>query len=369
VRVGYELTGLELDSAGPARYIRALRPELERIDGIELVPLRHGGAQREGTAGRILRGLHRELAYFPFQLHRRARQVDLDVLHCPAPLAPVRSSVPTVITLHDVLGLDHPEWFTRALALHSRLVLAPALRRAACVLVPSAYTRDRLVGLVGVKPEQVRLVPLGVDAMFSPGDPPEGLLERMGITGPYVLTVGTLQPRKNVESALRAFERLVAAGSDRRLAIVGGRGWRDEALAERIRRSPAAERVIVTGRVSDDDLVGLYRAADCFLYPSRYEGFGLPPLEAMACGTAVISSNRTSLPEVVGDAGVLVDPDDVDAIERALSKLLASPEQRSELVDRGRRRAAEFSWRRCAELTVGGYGAAIDVRGADRANG
>jgi glycosyltransferase involved in cell wall biosynthesis len=111
--------------------------------------------------------------------------------------------------------------------------------------------------------------------------------------------------------------------------------------------------------VSDEDLVGLYRAADCFVYPSRYEGFGFPPLEAMACGTAVISSNRTSLPEVVGDAGVLVDPDDVDAIERALSELLSSPERRAELVERGYRRAAEFSWRRCAELTADAYRAAV----------
>jgi glycosyltransferase involved in cell wall biosynthesis len=356
LRVGYELTGLELDAAGSARYIESLRPELERLEGIELVPLRHEGPRR---AGRLLRGLRRELVYFPIQLPRRVRRLGLDVLHCPAPVVPLRSSVPTVITLHDVLGLDHPEWFTRALALHSRLVLAPALRRAACVLVPSTHTRDRLLARLRLDHERIRLVPLGVDPQFSPGAPPDGLRKRLGLDGAFVLTVGTLQPRKNVEAALHAFERLAAAGAEQRLALVGGRGWRDEALAELIRSSPAAERIVVTGRVSDEDLVGLYRAADCFVYPSRYEGFGFPPLEAMACGTAVISSNRTSLPEVVGDAGVLVDPDDVDAIERALSELLSSPERRAELVERGYRRAAEFSWRRCAELTADAYRAAV----------
>jgi glycosyltransferase involved in cell wall biosynthesis len=355
LRVGYELTGLELDATGSARYITSLRRELEQLDGIELVPLRHEGPPRRGIAGRVLRGLRRELAYFPVQLPRRARRLRLDVLHCPAPLAPLRSTVPTVVTVHDILGLDHPEWFTRALALHSRLVLTPVLRRAVCVLVPSTHTRDRLVARLGVAPERMRLAPLGVDPQFSPGEPAPRLRERFGLEGPYLLTVGTLQPRKNVETALRAFERLVAAGADQRLALVGGRGWRDDALAERIRRSPAAERIVVTGRVSDDEHVGLYRAADCFVYPSRYEGFGLPPLEAMACGTAVISSNRTSLPEVVGDAALLVEPEDVDAIERALSDLLSSPDLRTELVDRGRRRAAEFSWRRCATLTAEAY--------------
>jgi glycosyltransferase involved in cell wall biosynthesis len=359
LRVGYELTGLELDAAGSARYIKSLRRELEQLDGIELVPLRHEGSRRAGTAGRVMRGLRREVAYFPVRLPRRARRLRLDVLHCPAPLAPLRSTVPTVVTAHDILALDHPEWFTRALALHSRLVLAPVLRRAACVLVPSTYTRDRLVARLGVQRERMRLAPLGVDPQFSPGDPPPGLRDRLGLEGAYLLTVGTLQPRKNVESALRAFERLVSAGADQRLALVGGRGWRDEALAELIRRSPAADRIVVTGRVSDDELVGLYRAADCFVYPSRYEGFGLPPLEAMACGTAVVSSNRTSLPEVVGDAALLVDPDDVDAIERALSELLSSRELRDKLVERGRRRAAEFSWWRCARLTAEAYRAAV----------
>lgn len=355
MRVGYELTGLELDATGSARYIELLRRELERLEGVELVPLRHG----RGTSSRLLRGLGRELVYFPFQLPRRAGRLRLDVLHCPAPLAPVRSPVPTVITLHDVLGFDHPEWFTRALALQWRLVLTRALRRASCVLVPSTHTHDRLVARLGLDEERIRLVRLGVDPQFTPGEAPDGLLERLGLEGPFVLTVGTLQPRKNVETAVQAFERLAAAGAEQRLAIVGGRGWRDNALAELIRRSPAADRIVMTGRVGDDDLVGLYRAADCFVFPSRYEGFGFPPLEAMACHTPVISSDRTSLPEVVGDAALLVDPDDVHAIERALTDLLSSPELRAELVERGRRRVAQFTWSRCAELTAEAYRSAL----------
>ena len=351
MRVGYEVTGLELDAAGSARYIESLRRELERIDGIDLVPLRQDG----GPNGRVLRGLRRELAYFPFELPRRAKKLGLDLLHCTSAVAPMRSSVPTMITLHDVLGLEHPEWFTRALALHSKLVLAPAVRRASVVLVPSAYTRDRLVDRLQVDPERIRLVPLGIEERFSPGEPPDGLRERFGLERPYVLTVGTLQPRKNIERALHAFERLVASGSEHGLAIVGGRGWHDEPLAQRIRDSPAAERIVMTERVNDDDLIGLYRAAEVFVFPSRYEGFGLPPLEAMACGCPTIVSDAGSLPEVVGDAALIVPVGDGDALASAIKETLVNQRLRSGLIRRGRAHAAQFSWEKTAAQTLDVY--------------
>jgi alpha-1,3-rhamnosyl/mannosyltransferase len=195
--------------------------------------------------------------------------------------------------------------------------------------------------------------------VFSPGRPDQRALSSLGVEGSYVLTVGTLQPRKNLESGLEAFERLTAAGGRQRLVVVGARGWRDEQLAERLRRSPAAARVQALGRISDAELVELYRGADCLLYCSRGEGFGFPTLEAMACGTPVVCSSTTSLAEVAGDAARLADPDDVDDIERALREVLGSPERRAELSRRGRRRAATFSWDRCAELTLTAYRRAV----------
>ena len=141
--------------------------------------------------------------------------------------------------------------------------------------------------------------------------------------------------------------------------VAGGGGWGDDELLARVRASPAADRVRLTGRVSDEELCELYRGAECFLYPSRYEGFGLPPLEAMTCGAPVVSSDRTSMPEVLGDAAVAVDPDDPDALADAVGALLHSEPRRAELRERGARRAAEFTWERCARLTVEAYRAAL----------
>jgi glycosyltransferase involved in cell wall biosynthesis len=355
MRVAFELTGLELDIGGAARYAERMRHELAQADGVDLVELAQPGRRRGGTWGRIARGLSRELLYVPVRMPRAAREVGADLLHCATPVAPARSHVPVAVTIHDVMTWRHPEWFSRVNVLHQRHVLAPALRRAALVLTSSEYSRRELADLVGVDPGRIRVTPLAVDERFSPGQPGLELLERLGIRRPYVLSVGTLQPRKNIESAVRAFEALARRGIAHELVVVGARGWRDEALLEMVRRSDVAERITLAGRLSDTEMIDLYRGAECFVFPSLYEGFGIPPLEAMACGAPVVSSDRTSMPEVVGDAGLLVDPENVEALARALSEVLGSEERRAELRERGLTRASAFTWRRCVELTVEAY--------------
>jgi glycosyltransferase involved in cell wall biosynthesis len=346
VRVAYEQTGLELDTTGSARAARCLRAALEARDDVDVVPI----AQPPGRGGRIVRGLARELTWFPLRLPRRVRAIDADVLHCPMPLAPARrAALPTLVTVNDAIPWDHPEWLTRVNALHARLVLAPALRRADAVLVPSEHTRERLLLRVdGLEPDRIAVTPYGIDARFTPATEPPA-------AAPYLLAVGTLQPRKNLEAALRAFERLVAEGTEHRLVIAGSRGWRDAELVTRLKRSAAAARIELTGRIDDERLIALYRGADCLLYPSRAEGFGFPPLEAMACGTPVVCSDAASLPEVVGDAAPLVPPDDAVALAEAAADVIADPAPWRE---RGLARARRFSWARCAELTVAAYAAA-----------
>ena len=173
MRVAFEQTGLELDATGSARAVRGLRAALEARDDVDVVPV----AQPEGgPGGRVARGLVRELAWFPAGLPRRARALGADVLHCPMPLAPPRRfGLPVVVTVNDAIPWDHPEWLTRAHALHARLVLAPAVRHAAAVLVPSQHTRERLLARIrGLSPDRVAVTPYGIDPRFSPGPGPPG---------------------------------------------------------------------------------------------------------------------------------------------------------------------------------------------------
>jgi alpha-1,3-rhamnosyl/mannosyltransferase len=250
--------------------------------------------------------------------------------------------VPLVVTVHDAVAWAHTEWMSRANVVQHRLVVERALPRAAAILTPSAFTRDAL--RFKLDPER------GVDTHFhrADGAPREGGL-------PYLLAVRTLQPRKNLEAALAAFERAVDAGLEHRLVIVGARGWCDGALLARVRGSRHAERIRLAGFVADDELAALYRGADALLFPSRYEGFGLPALEAMASGTPVVAARAGALPEVVGAAGILVDPDDPDVLATALLELLADADRQARLRAAGLRRAEAFTWAACAELTVAAY--------------
>jgi glycosyltransferase involved in cell wall biosynthesis len=353
VRVGLELTVLELDAGGTARAARGLADALVAREDVELVALGQGGWVR----GRIARGLVRELAWLPFGLPARARRAGLDVLHCPGPNVPLRTgAMPLVVTVHDDVAWAHPEWMSRANVLQHRLVLGRTLPRAAAVITPSAFARDTVLARLELDPARVHVVPWGVDARFSPGPEPTDGPREGGF--PYLLAVGTLQPRKNLEAALAAFERAVDAGLEHRLVIAGARGWRDTTLVERVQGSRHAGRIRLAGFVADHELVALYRGADALLFPSRHEGFGLPALEAMACGTPVVAARAGALPEVVGDAGVLVGPDDHDAWAGALLELVGDADRRAVLGAAGLRRAAGFTWTACADRTVAAYRAA-----------
>jgi glycosyltransferase involved in cell wall biosynthesis len=350
VRVGLELTALELSGTGTGRAIRDLRAALGELDGVEIEPLSHPASR---FSGRFTRGLARELLYFPTQLPYLARTKDLDVLHCPSHLAPTRSPCPLVVTVNDVVAWREPATMSRSNLLHHKIVLRRALRRAAVVLTPSRFTRDELLDLFDLDPGRVEVAPYGVPAGFTPGQAPLERLVGLGIGTSYVLVVGT-SPRKDVATSVAAFERFVAGGAHHHLVIVGP-VEEDPRLPSIVAGSKAASRIHVLGQVSDRALVGLYRGACCLLHPSRYEGFGFPPLEAMACGVPVVGTRHGATAEVIGKAGLLVDPEDDDGFARALADLLGSPARRAHYSRRGLERAAGYSWRRCAEITASAY--------------
>jgi alpha-1,3-rhamnosyl/mannosyltransferase len=348
-----------LNRAGEARYAHDLLAALRGAPDLDVRVLAltrrlpRTGLQRIALQAAVQGVLQ------PWRVPRWARSEQVDVLHFTRPLvAPVPGlRTPTVVTVHDVLALRAPQYFSRVIRMNFRATGVPTIRSASAVITGSEYSRGEIVELMGVAPDRVSVVPLGLDARFRPAPlEPETLAERFGITRPYVLCVGTLEVRKNLAGALRAFARLGDAGRDHQLVVAGGRGWMNADFAALL--EPMRDRVVVTGYVDDDDLVGLMSSASCFLYASFIEGFGLPPLEAMACGAPVVSSRGGSLEEVCGDAALLVDPHDTEAMAAALDRVLGDRALAGELRRRGLARAGGYTWARCAAGTARVYRAA-----------
>jgi len=321
VHVGIDVSPLRQTGAGTARYLNGLLPHLERL--VDVDRLAWGGTRKAAT-------LARDAWWYPLALPRRAR--GLDVLHCPSFRGPVRSPLPLVVTVHDLAILRHPEAFNRWTRAYSRALVPRVVRAAQRVIAVSEFTKRELVDLLGVREERIRVIPNGVGEPF--------VAEGARAEGEYVLAVGTLEPRKNLPRLARA---AVAAGVE--LRIAGARGWGDVDV-----EVGAGMRFL--GFVPDDELARLYRGAQCVAYPSLYEGFGIPVLEALACGAPVVTSAGTAMAEVADGAAVLVDPADVDAIAAGIRDAIG---RRDELAALGPERARSFSWRASAEATAGVY--------------
>ena len=325
MKVGVDVTPLALTRAGTARYLRNLLVRLPQEADVRT--LAFGGAGRAAV-------LARELVWYPHWLGRMAAHQGLDVLHCPTYYAPLAARVPVVVTVHDLAVFRHPQAFGRWTRSFVPRAVPRMLRAAARVIAVSEFTRGELVALAGVPEERIRVIPNAVEDVFRP--------EGDAAAGEYVLAVGTLEPRKNLPRLAEAARR-----AGRELRVVGEAGWGGVRL----------DGTRVLGRVGDEELASLYRGALCLAYPSLYEGFGIPVLEALACGTPVVTSRGGATEEVAGGAAVLVDPLDVDSIGAGIEEAIA---RRGELRERGLARAAAFSWEEAARRTVDVYREAVE---------
>jgi glycosyltransferase involved in cell wall biosynthesis len=312
LRVGVDTSPLVQTRAGTARHVRGLLGALRDRPGVVLRLLSFGGAGRPAS-------ILRDTLWYPVGLRRHAG--DVDVLHCTTFRGPRRAGVPVVLTVHDLALLRSPRAFPPWHRLYGRFGLRSVLRSADAVVVVSRFTKEELMALAGLPAEHIRVVPNGVDSIFTPSGP--------AARGSYVLAVATLEPRKNLR---RAVEAARIAGVE--LRVVGARGWGGVDVPGWV------------GEVPDAELAALYRGARCLLYPSLYEGFGFPVLEAMACGTPVVTSSRTAMEEIAGGAAVLADPLDTVALADGIMSAVA---RREELVPLGLARAGEFTWDRAAD--------------------
>ena len=266
---------------------------------------------------------------------------------------------PVVTTVHDVSFKRLPEYFNLKDRLILDLGMRQADRKAARIIAVSEYTKSEIVSLYGIHPDRIDVTYEGADERFKPMDRDiacEAVKEKYGLKCQFVLTVGVIQPRKNFPRLLEGFAKFKSLGqSEHKLIVAGKYGWKESGLNDLIEKLGITREVVFAGYVPHGDLPIFYNTADLFVYPSVYEGFGLPPLEAMSCGTPVITGNRSSLPEVVGEAGIMVDPYDPGAFGDAISRVLSSESLRTDMSARGLEQAKKFSWDKMARQTVDVY--------------
>jgi glycosyltransferase involved in cell wall biosynthesis len=290
----------------------------------------------------------------PFALRRHG----IDLFHAMAFVAPLSSPCPTVVTVLDLSFFRYPSAFTTGKRLYLQLMTRLSARRAAQVIAISDSTRRDVIATLGISPSRVQTVYCGIDERFRalPPSQIEAFRGQKGLPDRFILFLGTIEPRKNVTHLVEAFARLCArhpnAAADLYLVIAGAKGWLFEPLFAKVSSLGLEDRVLFPGYVPEKEKEWWYNAATCFCYPSLYEGFGLPPLEAMACGVPVITSDTSSLPEVVGEAGLMRPPQDIDALSTALHQVMGDPDLRAILSEQGKKQAAKFSWAQAAQQTA-----------------
>ena len=370
-RIGIDYTAAVQQAAGIGRYVRELITALMSHDCQHQYRLFAASEKRFQAPFPVtrlpfhdkwlMRMWHRVRLPLPVELFTGR----LDLFHSPDfTLPPTLPGTRTLLTVHDLSFIKDPESADSGLRKYLNQVVPRSVRRADHILADSQATKIDLIAEWNTPAEKVTVLPCGVNPSFRPITDPQllaAIRSRYGLgDGPFVLSVGTLQPRKNYVRLIRAFAPLATRYSDLSLVIGGGKGWRYNEIFEEPDRLGIKDRVIFPGFIADDDLPAVYCSATIFTYPSLYEGFGMPVLEAMACGTPVVTSDRSSLPEVSGDAGLLVNPLDEKAMTASMERLLANPSLCQELIIRGRRQASRFSWGRAAEQLLEVYDWLLD---------
>lgn len=370
-RVLVDATAVPADRGGVGRYVDELLPELVAEGGDVRVVCQQRdtahyarlvGADRVHSAPSWAASVPGRLVWEQLRLPAEARVAGADVLHCPHYTMPLGTRVPVVVTLHDATFFTDPGVHLAVKARFFRAWTRISLRRARRTVTPSAATRDELVRVAGAHPERVDVVHHGVDLLrFARPTPEQVDASRSAVglgDGAYLAFLGTLEPRKNVPALVRAWVRVcLSRAQPPALVLAGGRGWDDD-VERAVAEVPAHLRLVRPGYVPLEHLAGLLGGAEVVAYPSSAEGFGLPVLEAMACGAAVLTTRRLALPEVGGEAVAYCEPEVAD-IERGIRALLDDPAERARLADAAVARAATFTWGTAARGHLTSYAGAV----------
>jgi len=366
MRIGLLTYAIDRPLSGISRYTLSLARALAKlVDTADLLLLTAGGVGplgREGFRCVPLRGSYRLpglMTLGSLALPQIARRYALDVIHDPTGMAPFlfrAGGAKMVVTIHDVIPWSFPGVSTAWDDLIYHHWLPRILPRVNCVLTDSEHSQADIVHYLNVPQREIRCIYPGIDNSYRPTrrETVEQVRHHYGLPGRYILFVGSVEKRKNLEGVLQAFARLrqrIPHG----LVIAGPAKWQFAGIMQTIKALDLADSIILTGYVEEKDLPALYSGADLFVFPSFYEGFGLPVLEAMACGVPVITSNISSLPEVAGDAALLIDPQDIEALTAAIESILTDAGLRRDLRQKGLDQAARFTWAETARKTLDVY--------------
>jgi glycosyltransferase involved in cell wall biosynthesis len=360
MRIGIDLSILGVNQAGTASYTRRLLTALEQLkEDIEIKTFAVK-QNRDMSAPKSIQSrfdtLYRDILWIHGILPLQARRAKVDILHMPAFIIPLRCPCPSVVSILDTTIYRNPEYFPVWQRTYLRSMLPHSAHRSKKIITISKQSKNDIITQFGVPPDKVVPTYLAASLEFKqlPEDKITDVKKRYHLER-FILIVGTLEPRKNLKTLLKSFGKIKDTFPDVKLVHAGPQGWLYEEVLIQISENGLESSVTFLGRIPLDDLVGLYNAAEVFVFPSLYEGFGLPVLEAMACGCPVITSNVSSLPEVAGDAAILVNPINDDMIAHQLNMVLSDPELREHLRQQGLAQARRFSWQRCAEETLKVY--------------
>lgn len=363
MKIGLIVYGLDRPLTGIGRYTLELLKEFER-QGADVTLLVAGGLGDAATTSLEIHQLQLSrlapalLSFGSLQIAHEARQQKFDIIHDPTGLTVFAfgtGKIHQVVTVHDVIPWSFPNYSSRFDTIIYRYWLPYRLPKADHVVTVSEFSKSEILKYLNISDEKISVVYNGVSPSLQPleaSDVSRYLTEKLNVNYPYLLFIGNLTERKNIATLLKAFAMIKSEYPTHRVVIVGPSTFRSTNIENLVQELGISERVILLGPVPDEAILYLYNGADAFLFPSLYEGFGLPPLESMACGTPAIVSDQSSLPEVVGDAAMLVSPTDSASMADAIYSLLNDASFRQQMIDKGRNRAAQFTWATAAKQII-----------------
>ncbi len=353
MKIGIDAQSTSGEKTGIGYYTKNLLRQFAQAKGIDICQYKNNSSKDLATLKRV-KWENIDIPHF-------AKKDKIDILHIPGFAGPLfKSRYKKITTVHDLIGMIYPENLAPASRLYWQRWLPACIKTSDFIIADSENTKNDIIRLLNVSSAKIKVIYLASDESFRPVtrlQEHKAVLSKYGISKKYILNVGTIEPRKNISSLIVAFGQYVkeTKRSDLQLVLAGKKGWDYTNCFNKAKESGAADNIIFNDYVSDNDLIILYNYAEAFAYPSFYEGFGLPVLEAMSCGTPVICSKLSSLPEITADAALAINPGDINSIKNALSVMMGNESLKNEFSRKAVEQAKRFSWEKTAEQTLNVY--------------